>query len=796
MVPVLAAGLAGGPRASYWFVPAAADPGDDVPGRRDRAAAGWLWRGLAFVVTTLRYPLLLAWIAAAIGASLYLPSLAGSNGIGGLIPSGAPAVRAEYDATRLFGFPLSAQAAVVQSDPHGFARPDLAASARRAAAVDAGHVTGIPGLAGALPVPDTGGIPAVRGRHSTTIVTFLFFRPATSIATQTAGGEAYARRFLGAPADHTVGVTGPGPAQQAQGVIIQRYLPWVELATVLAIALIVGLYFRSVGAPLAALLCAGIGYLVAVRVVAWAGQRAGLTVPPDLEPVLVVLLLGVTTDYTVFYLAAMRTGLEEGLDRIQAARRATAETTPIVLTAGLVVAAGIASLAVARLAALRAFGPGLALTVLIAMAVASTLAPALISIFGSLLFRPGPAWMPRTPSPASARRSPAWARRSRASARWSPAWAWRSSVARLATTRPVALLLAAACIAGLLITALGLSQARLGFPLIRALPGTAQPARAEAAAARGFAPGILSPTEVLVLGPGVTRQRAALARLQHALATRPGVAGVVGPADVPTAQQAFHVMLARAGDAARYGVIEQTDPLGPAAISQVQDLRHELPILARRAGLAGVRVEVGGETALAGEAIDSARADIGRIALAIGLAVVLLLAIFLRALVAPLYLLAASVLALLSSLGLTVWIFQAVLGYAGIVYYVPFLVAVLLISLGSDYNVFVVGRIWAEARRRPLREAVAVAAPRASRAITTAGLALAAGFGVLALVPLDQFREIAVAMALGIVIDTFVVRSLLVPALVVLFGRVGSWPARLHIRPTPRQPARAREPAG
>jgi RND superfamily putative drug exporter len=85
-------------------------------------------------------------------------------------------------------------------------------------------------------------------------------------------------------------------------------------------------------------------------------------------------------------------------------------------------------------------------------------------------------------------------------------------VARLATTRPVALLLAAACVAGLLITALGLGNIRLGFPLIRALPDTAQPARAEAAASRGFAPGILSPTDVLVLGPGVTQQRAALTR--------------------------------------------------------------------------------------------------------------------------------------------------------------------------------------------------------------------------------------------------------------------------------------------
>jgi putative drug exporter of the RND superfamily len=134
------------------------------------------------------------------------------------------------------------------------------------------------------------------------------------------------------------------------------------------------------------------------------------------------------------------------------------------------------------------------------------------------------------------------------------------------------------------------------------------------------------------------------------------------------------------------------------------------------------------------------------------------------------------VLALAAALGLSVWLFQGVLRYGSLVYYVPFVVAVLLVSLGSDYNVFVVGRIWEEARHRPLREAVAIAVPRASRAITTAGLALASGFGLLALVPLAQFRELAVAMALGIVIDTFVVRSLLVSALVVLFGRAGRWP--------------------
>jgi RND superfamily putative drug exporter len=150
--------------------------------------------------------------------------------------------------------------------------------------------------------------------------------------------------------------------------------------------------------------------------------------------------------------------------------------------------------------------------------------------------------------------------------------------------------------------------------------------------------------------------------------------------------------------------------------------------------------------------------------------------LFLRSLLAPVYLLAASVLAVFAALGLAMLICRALLGSASMVYFVPFAAGVLLVSLGSDYNVFVVGRIWEEARRRPVPEAVAVAAPGASRAITTAGVALAASFATLAVIPLEQFRQLAITMAVGVILDAIAVRSLLVPALVALFGRLGMWP--------------------
>jgi putative drug exporter of the RND superfamily len=763
---------------------------------RPRAATGSPARAYGAIIVSLRYPIVAAWIVAVVAAIAYLPQLAQSDGPAGLVPSNAPAVQTEITATRIFGEPLDAQVAVVQRAAPGLSPAVQADAVRHAAAVDTGKADGSPiaGLAGALPIPNTrGAFPGSRER-STTVITFLYFRPGTSVAAQTAGAELYARRYESAPGSHLIGVTGVVPATYAQSVIISQRLPWVEIATVLAIFLIVGFFFLSPGAPLATLACAGTTYLLAVRIVAWVMQQMHVTLPPDVEPVLVVLLLGVTTDYSVFFMSGMRNRLAEGLPRIEAARLTTAEFAPIILAAGVLVAAGTGSLAVAKMQLIRAFGPALAVTVLTAMVVSLTLAPALIGIFGGALYWPGPRWF------RAARKATCRAAAARAAGEAPPRprrapWAIREAVAKFAAIRPVALVIVAVCALGLVAAALDAAGLRLGAPVVTALPSSTQAARAQAAASQGFAAGILSPAEILVLGPGVAGDTAALDRLQVALAKQPGVAGVVGPASVPAAVAKAGLpalvappnpMLARSGDAARFGIIERADPLGPTAVGYLRTLQARLPRLVRAAGLTGVRIEVGGETAAVGAAVSSTTTSLGELALIMLAITFVLLALFLRALLAPLYLLAASVLSLLATLGVTVWIFQHRLGHDGLVYYVPFTVAVLLISLGADYNVFVVGRIWAEARRRPLRDAIAVAGSQASRAITVAGLALATSFALLALIPLQQFREVAVAMAAGIVIDAIVARSLLVPALVALFGRSGMWPGRRSLPAAPK----------
>jgi RND superfamily putative drug exporter len=237
-------------------------------------------------------------------------------------------------------------------------------------------------------------------------------------------------------------------------------------------------------------------------------------------------------------------------------------------------------------------------------------------------------------------------------------------------------------------------------------------------------------------------------------------------------------MTSRGGGAARLAVVFHSDPLGAPAIDHLRALRDRMPAMLRTAGLPGTRAVFGGETALADDTVSRVLDDLARVAVVVVLVNLVLLAMFMRALVAPLYLVAASVLGLLASLGLTTFVFQRLLGEDDVTYYVPFAAAVLLVALGSDYNVFVAGRIWEQARRMRLREAIAVAAPQAARAVTVAGLALAASFALLAIVPLRSFREFAFVMAAGVLIDTFVVRTLLVPALTSLFGESAWWPGR------------------
>ena len=165
-------------------------------------------------------------------------------------------------------------------------------------------------------------------------------------------------------------------------------------------------------------------------------------------------------------------------------------------------------------------------------------------------------------------------------------------------------------------------------------------------------------------------------------------------------------------------------------------------------------------------------------------AIAILLAIVLRSLVAPLYLIVSVAFSYLAALGVSTLVFIDIAGDSGLTFILPFLMFIFLLALGEDYNILVMTRIREEAGTLPLKQAVVRAVGRTGSTVTSAGLVLAGTFGVLAVVAGSsasgsQVRAIGFGLAIGILMDTFVVRTLLVPATVTLLGRWNWWPARM-----------------
>ncbi|GIF99440.1 putative membrane protein ActII-3 [Catellatospora citrea] len=711
----------------------------------------------AISVVWLRWVVVALWIAAVAASVLYLPAIGhGGSDLGQLVSADNAAVRSEVRSFEKFGFPLLSRVSVVQRNPAGLPLSVQAEAVARARDLTEGKFPDAAPILAAVPVTNTLQLMPGSQENGTTVITMLFTAPDVTFAGQLAAAEKFVAAHYDAD-DAVVGVTGSVPARVEQSDLVLSTLPWLEAVTVAAVFLIVAIAFRSLIAPLLALGVAGVAIVLTLHVGGALADRLGVPVPQETQPLLVALLLGVVTDYVVFYLAAVRTQLAAGAGRLEAAEHATARFTPIIATAGATAAAGTGALVVAGSAAFRAFGPGMALAVLIGMLVAVTLVPALLAILGRAVL-----WSPRRGAATEPDAAP-----EVGSGRWS----------RLLTRPWVAAPVLLLCVGGLVAAALPVRDLALGVSFVEALPADHPTRQAAVQAQTGFAEGILSPTELLVEGPGVAAKDKELDGLQQALRKVPGVAAVLGPGDdiVP---QDLHVFRTPDATAARYLLVLSDEPLGARAVQTLSRLQHDLPGLVRAAGLTDVRTSLGGDTAIAQLIVDQTKHDLGRIALAALVANLLFLVLFLRALVAPIGLLACSVLAIGATLGVTTWLFQDVLGADGLTFYVPFAAAVLLVALGSDYNIFGIGPAWKEARGRPLREALAITLPQSAHAIRIAAFTLAVSFGLLALVPLRPFRELAFALSVGILIDAFIVRSILAPALLTVLGSASEWPGR------------------
>ncbi len=638
---------------------------------------------------------------------------------------------------------VEAPAVLVYSDPEG-----IDAAERGSIERDVRYLNGFYGprrleLAVPLAVPGALAEPGVSvGQRAFPVL--LFFEAGASGTSIRLGVEEIRRTLDGGPL--SVDVTGIRPVQEDTISAVKGNIGRVTLATALAIFCILAFAYRSLVAPLVPLASIGLATFLTLRLVAFFATESGTPVPSQVEPVIVVLLFGVGTDYALFLLSRTRQALDAGATRREAARFGVERAGGVIFSSAAVLVASFAVLVRAELEVYGTLGPGLGLALVVLTLVTLTLVPALLAILGRAAFG-------GVGERASAARPPG-----------------------LAVRRPG--LVAGVLGAGLLVLALGALGLRVGFDQVDALPDGAPSARGYEALAAGFPPGIISPVNVVVEGDGIAGRGAELQRLENELWGAGGFAAVLGPGSGGVLPRVPFVT--PDGDGARFLLVPYGDPYSPESLDQIQRLKQDLPAILDRTGLAGAEVDVGGQAVLAEAARSVSAEDLFRLAPLVLAAAFVVLVLLLRTPVAPLYLLGATVLSFAATLGVAKVLFQDVLGQDGVVYYVPFTLFILLVALGSDYNIFIMSAIREEAREKPLPEAVAAALAGTSRTINAAGISLAASFALLVLIPLQDFLQVGFAVALGILIDAFVIRTLLVPALVLLVGRAGFWPGKVR----------------
>jgi RND superfamily putative drug exporter len=704
---------------------------------------------LARLIVGLRYLIVPAWIAGAVWVSFSLPSIFGAeaNDLGSLLPRDSGALKVEEQGIETFGLPVLSRTMVVAHQPGDFSLDQGKAAARFIAGVD--EVPERRAELRAVPLLDAPGLLESK-RLGSTLVVYLYIDPALSENEQTEAVDGFAselQRATGAPIVH---VTGAVPASRAETNIANDDLVLVTVATIALVVIILALYFRSLGIPLLGLGTVAIAYQLTDHVLGWASQRYSISIPREVDPVIVALLFGVLTDYLVFFVSDYRRHLNEGLTSCEATIEVTTELLPVILTAALMIAGATLTLLLSGVRFLSAFGPGMAVAVVVGAAVAVTFIPAMLAIFGRLLL-----W-PSRPAPETRRRHPQ---------ERGP----RGRVVGFAARHPM--VVSIFCLVLLVAAASGLRKLELGNPIISGLPRSTDVRQGYEVASEHLGPGVVGPTMLMLEEPGIGEKQQQLAALQLALGEQDGVSEVIGPALEPQGERSYGILVAENGNAARYVLVLSADPDSAKGTRILGELEDGMPGMLEEVGLGSAQVGMTGDTSIATELTEDTWSAFARVAPAALLVLLVLLWALLRSLIAPLYLVGVSVLTVAAALGLTVYVFQDLLGYGELAFFVPIAAAILLLALGADYNVFLISRIWNEAERQDLRPAIRTAGSRAARAITVAGMILALSFAAVALIPIQAFREIAFALSVGLLLDTLLARTLLIPALVSLFGR-------------------------
>jgi RND superfamily putative drug exporter len=534
-------------------------------------------------------------------------------------------------------------------------------------------------------------------------------------------------------------VTGEAGFEADRSAAVEGIDETLLLVTVGVLLVLLLAIYRSPLVALVPLVVVGLAYMAAAGLTYGLVSAGATTISGQTSAILIVLMFGAGTDYCLLIVARFRDELRRTADEHEAMARAAARTAPAILSAGAIVVVAMLALALADFNATREMGPILALGVVVMVAAGLTLLPAILAALGRRSF-----W-PAVPQPT---REPA-----------SAGGLW-TSIAGLVGRRPR--LTAAAVGAVLLAGALGNLGGREPLDFSEAFRDAPESVEGQQLIRDRFIPGRAAPLSVVTDSDSSGAVVAALG------------GGVKTPVE-----EAFVMAGSVDSELALSEAYLRIDPFSDAATEAVPELRR-----IAQAAAPGTQVLLGGEVAEAYDTREALARDT-RLIVPISLSLILLiLAVLLRAVVMPLYVIGTVILSFAFALGASTLLFTHVLGQPASDPSLPLFAFIFLVALGVDYNVFLLARIREERERRGTADAVTAALERTGGVITSAGLVLAATFGVLMALELEALFQIGFVVALGLLADTFLVRALLVPAIALLLGDRNWWPSRSSVVPS------------
>ncbi len=526
-------------------------------------------------------------------------------------------------------------------------------------------------------------------------------------------------------------------ADQAFGSIDSTLL----LATVLLVLVLLGAIYRSPLIALIPLVVVGTAYAAAQGLI-YLYAKSGATVSDNATSILVVLMFGVGTDYCLLLVARYREELRRNADKHDAMRRALSRAGPAILASGLTVTLSMLVLLIADVGSTRTLGPVAAIGVFTSMLAGLTLLPALLEIGGRRGFWPRRRLVAYAPGSESAEIGRG---------------LWRRIGDRV-LERPGRALVATTVLFA--IGGIGLLAFKVDYSTTSFFKKDVESVDGFRVIESAFPAGLLNPTDVVVERTGGRTSAADVANAERLLR------GVDGVATVAPAGRSSD------GRVAQLQVVLSGDPYRAAGLDVVPRMRSALGALP-----AGVQGLVGGGSAINYDFDRANKRDLAIVAPLALVAIAIILAILLSSIMAPIVLIASVVVSFLGTLGISMLFIRYVVGDAGIDSSIPTFAFIFLVALGIDYTIFLMSRVREEAREHGTREGTLRALGATGPVITSAGIILAGTFSVLMTLPVTFTFDLGFMVALGILLDTFVVRTIMLPAAVELIGDRIWWPS-------------------